>query len=202
VAQLHEEEIRSLEEARVNQGGAAFLNHAFRLQREISAAASDLSRMKSIVRSLAGGKVSLPGADAKNEPFLDSLLADVDSLGDQFNDLKESVRSLVDLHMNFTSFEMNKFMKLLAIVGFLGLIPSVAGGLLGMNVSGNLLRQDLHLFVRPEKKRAGGGSAPFVFCGDVQFSRWEGDKPVTVWWTLPTQLPESVWRSLGGAESQ
>jgi Mg2+ and Co2+ transporter CorA len=43
----------------------------------------------------------------------------------------------MELHMNVTSFEMNKFMKLLAIVGFLGLIPSVAGGLLGMNVAGN-----------------------------------------------------------------
>ncbi len=32
---------------------------------------------------------------------------------------------------------MPKFMKLLAVVGFLGLIPSVAGGLLGMNVQGN-----------------------------------------------------------------
>lgn len=32
---------------------------------------------------------------------------------------------------------MNAFLKLLAIVSFLGLIPSVAGGLLGMNVAGN-----------------------------------------------------------------
>ncbi len=39
--------------------------------------------------------------------------------------------------MSVISFEMNKFMKLLAIVGFLGLISSVAGGLLGMNVTGN-----------------------------------------------------------------
>jgi Mg2+ and Co2+ transporter CorA len=32
---------------------------------------------------------------------------------------------------------MNRFLKLLAVVSFLGLIPSVAGGLLGMNVAGN-----------------------------------------------------------------
>ena len=29
------------------------------------------------------------------------------------------------------------FLKLLAVVSFLGLIPSVVGGLLGMNVDGN-----------------------------------------------------------------
>lgn len=39
--------------------------------------------------------------------------------------------------MNITSYGINKFMKLLAVVGFLGLIPSVAGGLLGMNAAGN-----------------------------------------------------------------
>ena len=137
VAQRYEEELYLLEEVRDNEGGAAFLNHAFRLQREISAAASDLGRLKEIVRALADGKVQLPGVEAKDEPFLDNLLIETESLFDQFVDLKESVRSLMELHMNVTSFEMNKFMKLLAIVGFLGLIPSVAGGLLGMNVDGN-----------------------------------------------------------------
>jgi Mg2+ and Co2+ transporter CorA len=61
----------------------------------------------------------------------------MDALHEKFGELKESLTSLIELHMNVTSFEMNKFMKLLAIVGFLGLIPSVAGGLLGMNVEGN-----------------------------------------------------------------
>jgi Mg2+ and Co2+ transporter CorA len=137
VAYRFEEEIRRLEEVRVNEGGAEFLNHAFRLQREIAAAAADVWRVKVIVRKLADGKVPLPGVDAKNEPFLDNLLTEFDGLYEQFGDLKESLKSLMELHMNVTSFEMNKFMKLLAIVGFLGLIPSVAGGLLGMNVEGN-----------------------------------------------------------------
>ncbi len=137
VAHRHEEEILRLEEIRANEGGAEFLNQAFRLQREISAATADVWRFKEIVRKLADGKVPLQGADAKNEPFLDSLLSSIDALHEQFVELKESLKSLIELHMNVTSFEMNKFMKLLAIVGFLGLIPSVAGGLLGMNVDGN-----------------------------------------------------------------
>ena len=57
--------------------------------------------------------------------------------GGWFTELKDAVKALIELHMNVTSFEMNKFMKLLAIVGFLGLIPSVVGGLLGMNVVDN-----------------------------------------------------------------
>jgi len=137
VARQHEEEILRVEEVRANEGGAQFLNQAFLLQREISAATADVWRFKEIVRRLADGKVTLPGVDAKNEPFLDNLLSEIDGLYAKFVELKESVKSLMELHMNVTSFEMNKFMKLLAIVGFLGLIPSVAGGLLGMNVAGN-----------------------------------------------------------------
>jgi Mg2+ and Co2+ transporter CorA len=75
--------------------------------------------------------------DAKNEPFLDNVLGEIREIEQGFDGLKEEIKSLMELHMNITSFEMNKFMKLLAIVGFLGLIPSVAGGLLGMNVMGN-----------------------------------------------------------------
>ena len=137
VAHRHEEEILRLEEIRANQGGTEFLNQAFRLQREMSAATAEVWRLKEIVRKLADGKVQMQGADAKNEPFLDSLLSSIDALHEKFVELKESLTSLIELHMNVTSFEMNKFMKLLAIVGFLGLIPSVAGGLLGMNVEGN-----------------------------------------------------------------
>jgi Mg2+ and Co2+ transporter CorA len=43
----------------------------------------------------------------------------------------------MDLHMNVASFEMNKGMRLLAILSALGLLPAVVGGLLGMNLVGN-----------------------------------------------------------------
>lgn len=49
----------------------------------------------------------------------------------------------------------------------------------------------IHLFVRDQKKRARGGSAPFVYCGDVSFPGWEGDRPITVRWRLPEAVP--VW---------
>ena len=55
----------------------------------------------------------------------------------------------------------------------------------------------VHLFVRAQKKRAGGGSAPFVYCGDVQFVSWRGNKPITVKWKLPVAVPDHVWAALG-----
>jgi superfamily II DNA or RNA helicase/diadenosine tetraphosphate (Ap4A) HIT family hydrolase len=50
----------------------------------------------------------------------------------------------------------------------------------------------IHLFVRSKKKEAGGRTAPFVYCGEVEFAGWEGDRPITVRWRLSTPLPESL----------
>jgi hypothetical protein len=50
----------------------------------------------------------------------------------------------------------------------------------------------VHLFVRSQKKRAGGGAAPFVYCGDVEFAGWRGEKPITVQWKLPDAVPATL----------
>ncbi len=54
----------------------------------------------------------------------------------------------------------------------------------------------VHLFVRSEKKRPGGGSAPFIYCGDVRFISWEGDKPITVRWQLSAPVPDGIWKTV------
>jgi hypothetical protein len=50
--------------------------------------------------------------------------------------------------------------------------------------------------VRAQKKLPGGGAAPFVYCGDVTFVSWEGDRPITVRWALPAPVPERLRREL------
>jgi hypothetical protein len=54
----------------------------------------------------------------------------------------------------------------------------------------------VHLFVRRKKRQPTRGSMPFIYCGDVVFQRWEGEKPITVWWSLPTALPEALFQQL------
>jgi hypothetical protein len=53
----------------------------------------------------------------------------------------------------------------------------------------------IHLFVRSESKR-GGRAAPFVYCGQVRFKRWEGERPIRVWWVLEHAVPEHLWERL------
>jgi uncharacterized protein DUF3427 len=56
----------------------------------------------------------------------------------------------------------------------------------------------VHLYVRSRKLLA-GKAAPFLYCGEVDFDRWEGDSPITVMWKLRDSVPES-WSSELGIE--
>ena len=45
----------------------------------------------------------------------------------------------------------------------------------------------VHLLVRKQSK-LGSKAAPFVYCGQVDFADWEGEKPITVRWRLRDPL--------------
>jgi hypothetical protein len=68
----------------------------------------------------------------------------------------------------------------------------------GRLISGHKERAiPVHLFIRKTAKIAGVGAAPFVYCGDVEFVDWEGEKPITVRWRLPAELPEKLRQEFG-----
>jgi len=54
----------------------------------------------------------------------------------------------------------------------------------------------IHLFVRKVGKIQ-QRAAPFVYCGDVDFVDWEGDKPITIRWRLQRQLSPELVRIFG-----
>lgn len=55
---------------------------------------------------------------------------------------------------------------------------------------------DVHLFVR-RRNKVRGTAMPFYYCGRLDFERWEGEKPITVWWRLEEAVPERLWGELG-----
>ena len=63
------------------------------------------------------------------------LADDAGDLYGDIDDLRESLQALVDLRLNVSSFQMNRVMRLLALLTALALIPATAGGLLGMNLT-------------------------------------------------------------------
>jgi hypothetical protein len=54
----------------------------------------------------------------------------------------------------------------------------------------------VHLFIRKDSKIA-GRAAPFLYCGRLKFVDWEGEKPITVRWTLPEAVPQQLRSALG-----
>jgi len=53
----------------------------------------------------------------------------------------------------------------------------------------------VHLFVR-KKARTANRAAPFVYCGELEFLDWHGERPISVTWRLLEPLPEKVWQQL------
>jgi Mg2+ and Co2+ transporter CorA len=81
--------------------------------------------------------VKLPGNGGGEIVFLRDLAETADYLYETVNNVREGVLSLIELHLNVVSFEMNRVMRVLAVVSVLGLIPAVIGGLFGMNLRDN-----------------------------------------------------------------
>ena len=96
-----------------------------------------MKHLKSVIRDLSSGKVNIASATASDrEPFR-YLADDASDLYDNIEDLRESLQALVDLRLNVSSFQMNRVMRLLALLTALALIPATIGGLLGMNLTDN-----------------------------------------------------------------
>ena len=130
-------ELRGLEDVPVRDSRAEFFERTFRLKKELSAAQADLWRLKSLLIELAEAPTCLPGVAPEAAAEFHRMADDAAFLHEAIVTLREEVLSLIDLHINVVSFDMNRVMRLLAVISSLGLIPAVIGGLLGMNVAGN-----------------------------------------------------------------
>jgi len=131
-----EQGLRALEEVPVRESRAQFFEQSFRLKKELAAAQFDLWRLKGILTALTEARVKLPGGVGAAESF-HSLAESADFLYETVVNTREGLLSVIDLHLNVVSFEMNRVMRVLAVVSVLGLIPAVIGGLFGMNLAGN-----------------------------------------------------------------
>jgi Mg2+ and Co2+ transporter CorA len=132
-----ERDLRAAEEVPVHESRPEFFARTFRLKKELSAAQSDLWRLKGMLNALAEGRFRLPGVEKELDGFFRALANDSDYLYETVVNLREGLLSVIDLHLNVVSFEMNRVMRVLAVVSVLGLLPAVVGGLLGMNLSDN-----------------------------------------------------------------
>jgi Mg2+ and Co2+ transporter CorA len=133
---VFEEGLRGLEEVPIRDSSPAFFERTFRVKKELSAAQSDLWRLKGVLADLGTGR-GLPGNSESAVEVFRRLAAKAEYLYDTVVNVRDEVLSVIELHLNIVSFDMNRVMRVLAVVSVLGLIPAVIGGLFGMNLIDN-----------------------------------------------------------------
>lgn len=132
-----ERELRLLEEIPIRESSPDFFERAFRLKKELSTTQADLWRLKGVLRELVEGRARPGGSPEEVRAVFGRLEATIEYLYDTVVNLRDDVVSVIELHLNIVSFDMNRVMRVLAVVSVLGLIPAVIGGLLGMNLIDN-----------------------------------------------------------------
>ena len=69
-----------------------------------------------------------------NREVFNNLYAESGYLYNTIQNIKESLDSLIKLHTNTVSYDMNRVMKVIAVITCLAVIPATVGGLLGVNL--------------------------------------------------------------------
>ncbi|HVY61706.1 MAG TPA: CorA family divalent cation transporter, partial [Planctomycetota bacterium] len=137
VVEALERQVALLENLPATESSQRFLEASFHLKRQIATTSGNLWHFKEMVRALAEKRVPLRGFDAaRHQSMFEVLADDANYRYETANNVREALISLIELHLNVVSFEMNKVMRILAIVTTVALVPSVAGGLFGMNLDG------------------------------------------------------------------
>jgi Mg2+ and Co2+ transporter CorA len=130
-------ELRALEDVPVRESRPGFFERGFRLKKELSTAQADLWRLKNLLGEIGEGRAQLPGVDQNAREVFARLGTSAEYLYDTIANTRDEVLSVIELHLNVVSFDMNRVMRVLAVVSVLGLIPAVVGGLFGMNLVDN-----------------------------------------------------------------
>ncbi len=130
-----ERPLRALEAAPLSDGGAVFLERTFHLRQQLATCEADLWRLRTFLEGVGGGRVTLHGVPVQTLDVVRTLATDAEWVHHTASNAREALASLIDLRLNLASFEMNRVMRVLAVVSVLGLVPALAGGLLGMNLA-------------------------------------------------------------------
>jgi len=131
-----EQEVVRLEDIPLKERPSDFLETTFNLKKEVNQLVPSLLHLKEIASVITSKRVPLEGFSERHERLFDILLDEATYLHETAQDARENLLSLIDLYINTTSYEMNKVMRVIAVITCLGIIPAVMG-LLGSNLIGN-----------------------------------------------------------------
>jgi Mg2+ and Co2+ transporter CorA len=112
-----------------------FLETTFQLKKEVNRLVSSLLHLKEVLTVIMNQRVPLEGFGKSHEELFDILADETVYLHETAQNSKDDLSSLIELHINTTSYETNKVMKVIAVITSLAIIPAFVTGLLGENLT-------------------------------------------------------------------
>ncbi|HZD42588.1 MAG TPA: CorA family divalent cation transporter, partial [Methanomicrobiales archaeon] len=86
------------------------------------------------VATIIAENIPIRVSQSGRKSIFDTLFDETDFLHENAENVRESLFSLISLHINTVSYETNRAMRLIAVLSALVVIPTVVGGMLGMNL--------------------------------------------------------------------
>ncbi|PKL56731.1 MAG: hypothetical protein CVV35_03420 [Methanomicrobiales archaeon HGW-Methanomicrobiales-6] len=130
-----EAELMRLEGTPNNEMPKDFLDTVFQLKRVSSVLASSLFHQREVATIIARDLPSTKSRAGEKSIF-DALANETDYLHESAGNIREGLLSLIDVHINTVSYEMNRAMRVIAVLSALVLIPTLIGQVLGTNILG------------------------------------------------------------------
>lgn len=150
ILQKLEKIVAGLEDLPGDRKPPKFLDTTFQLKKMIQKQGYNISHFAQVLDQTVKNKVSLQGAsEGSSSPFI-LLHSEAESLKDLCHNIRDNITSLIELQLNKVSFDLNRVMKLLAVITCLAVIPTIIGGLLGQNLKDqpyNITIDEIFFFV-------------------------------------------------------
>ena len=132
-----EEQLVYLETQPMDRLPGNFLTMMYNDQKELSRIISVLLYTKTALEDVCTSDRGIFNRDEAEEGRLRALADRCSQLSDNAQHVADSFAWMVDFYLNSASFSMNRVMKLLAVLTALTMVPTLVGGLLGMNLIDN-----------------------------------------------------------------
>ncbi|HPS91965.1 MAG TPA: CorA family divalent cation transporter [Methanothrix sp.] len=146
VFQEIEQKTIEFEQIPVDKTSSKFLEETFHLKKEILGISENLWHFQQVLKNLINIK-NVNQYKIDNAKEFGNLLIESEYLNDVIKNKKESLNSLIELHKDTVAYDMNRVMKVIAVITCLAIIPATVGGLLGVNLDeGNFHIKFIEIF--------------------------------------------------------
>jgi Mg2+ and Co2+ transporter CorA len=131
-----EKELMEMESIPPNKRPADFLETTFYLRKEVNQLVPSLLHLKEVIAVITSQRVPLKGFADRHTRIFEILTDEATYLHETASNARDNLLSLIDLYINTNSYEMNRVMRVIAVITSLSIIPAILG-LLGSNIAGN-----------------------------------------------------------------